>query len=62
MVHNDTELSVVLRQTAPDLSISDFKYRGGLNKILKVIVANNRHIDPITTRQEQQLIKITDKL
>ena len=29
---------------------------------MKFIVAYNRYIDPITTRQEQQLIKITDKL
>jgi hypothetical protein len=52
----------MLSRTTPYMSISDFKYRGCLNKILKSIVADNRYIDPITTRQEQQLIKVADEL
>lgn len=52
----------MLGRTAPDVTISDFEYCGCLNKILKSIIANNRHIDPITARQEQKFINLANEL
>jgi hypothetical protein len=43
-------------------SFSDFKNRGCLDKILKFVAADNRHIDPVPARQKQQLIQLADKL
>ena len=63
MVHDDTKLAIVLGWTATQLpSITDFKDGCCLNEILEPIVADDRHIDPIAARQEQQLIQIADKL
>jgi len=62
MFHNDAKLPVMLGRSTRDVSISNFKYRGCLNKILKSIVPDNGHVDPITTRQEQKFIKLADKL
>jgi hypothetical protein len=61
MGHADTNLSVGLGWAAAYLTLSDFYHDGGHNGILKSFIADNRHIDPITTRQKQQFVNLADK-